>query len=175
MRPAWLLSLGVLAAVACTRVPAGQTPAARGASAELRDAQGQLAGSAELAARGADSTMVTIRVNAASGARGVHLHAVGRCEAPTFASADGHLNPFAHQHGRRNPRGAHAGDLPNLPPGGTLTFTMAVPFDSIIDADGSAIVVHANADDEMTDPSGNSGPRLLCGAVAPASGRRTAP
>jgi Cu-Zn family superoxide dismutase len=141
----------------------------------LRDAQGLVAGRAELAASGGDSTVVTVRAGASTGPRGVHLHAVGRCDAPSFASAGAHLNPFAHLHGRQNPRGAHAGDLPNLPSGGTLTFTLAVPFDSILDVDGSAVVVHANADDEMTDPSGNSGPRMLCGAFQPASGRRTAP
>jgi len=168
-------ALAVLIAAACTVSPAGQAPPARGATAELRDAQGQVAGTAEFMARGPDSTTVRLRVAAARGTRGVHLHAVGRCEAPAFSSAGPHLNPFGRQHGRRNPRGAHAGDLPNLPAGGGLEFTLAVPFDSIMDRDGTAVIVHANADDEMTDPSGNSGARVLCGAVAPATGRRAAP
>jgi len=168
-------AVAALIAAACTVTPAGQTPPSRGATAELRDAQGQVAGTAEFMARGPDSTMVRVRVAAGRGPRGVHLHAVGRCEAPAFTTAGPHLDPFGRQHGRRNPRGAHAGDLPNLPAGGVLEITLAVPFDTILDADGSAIIVHANADDEMTDPSGNSGARILCGAVAPATGRRRAP
>ena len=172
---AWWCAVALLA-VACSPRPAGQVPPSPSAAAELRDVLGQAAGTAELTARGSDSTAVVVRVGASVSARGVHLHGVGQCDAPnSFAGAGGHLNPFAHQHGRRNPRGYHAGDLPNLPGGGVLQFTLAVPFDSVLDADGSAIVVHAIADDEMTDPSGNSGPRMLCGVFDRASGRRAAP
>ena len=146
-RACWVLAL---VAAACAPAPAGQTPPARAASAELRDRLGQLAGRVDLLGRGADSTVVSVRMDAmrmaASEPRGVHLHQVGRCDVPDFASAGGHLNPYARQHGRHNPRGAHAGDLPNVPTGGVLEYTLAVPFDSIMDADGAAVIVHGGTD-----------------------------
>ncbi len=109
------------------------------------------------------------------GPHGLHLHMVGRCLAPDFASAGGHWNPTGHAHGRDNPKGAHAGDLPNLivgPKGrGTLRFVIAGARLSgpggLLDDDGGALVIHAGADDYRTDPSGNSGGRIACGVVQP--------
>ncbi len=112
---------------------------------------------------------VAIRVDGGTpGAHGVHLHAVGRCEGPGFASAGGHLNPAGKQHGSMNPMGPHMGDLPNLvldqQGRGFLTFEIpGATLDDIFDADGTAIVVHADRDDLKTDPSGNSGVRVGCG------------
>jgi superoxide dismutase, Cu-Zn family len=109
-----------------------------------------------------------------AGTHGTHLHAVGRCDAPQFTTAGGHLNPMNRQHGLRNPAGPHLGDLPNLTVGangqgrmetivrGSLTPGRAPLFD----ADGTALVVHAGADDMMTDPAGNSGARIACGVLA---------
>jgi superoxide dismutase, Cu-Zn family len=103
-----------------------------------------------------------------AGPHGTHVHAVGKCAGPDFASAGPHWNPTAHQHGKENPAGPHAGDMPNLDidagerdrtiftlPGGT--------YQQLLDEDGAAIVIHANADDYKTDPSGNSGGRIACG------------
>jgi Cu-Zn family superoxide dismutase len=105
------------------------------------------------------------------GTHGIHVHTTGRCEAPAFASAGPHWNPTARQHGRKNPEGAHHGDLPNISIGadgrGTLQFTLAdAEFAQLFDADGAALVVHAAADDERTDPSGNSGGRIACGVIS---------
>lgn len=107
------------------------------------------------------------------GTHGAHLHTVGLCTPPDFASAGGHWNPAGTKHGTMNPAGPHAGDLPNLivgPDGrGTLGVTLAgATLDGLLDADGAAMVVHAAADDLMTDPSGNSGGRVACGVFAPA-------
>lgn len=101
----------------------------------------------------------------------MHLHAVGKCEAPAFASAGGHLNPGSRQHGVDNPHGAHLGDLPNLladtSDAGSLTATLhkTIPdlLAQLFDADDTAVVIHASADDYRTDPSGNSGSRIACG------------
>jgi Cu-Zn family superoxide dismutase len=109
----------------------------------------------------------------------MHIHAVGTCEpggATPFASAGGHFNPTSKQHGRLNPSGWHVGDLPNLTVdslgNGSLTATAeSLTIDSgtaaLLDADGSAIIIHATQDDERTDngPSGpgNSGARIACG------------
>jgi Cu-Zn family superoxide dismutase len=95
---------------------------------------------------------------------------VGQCEAPSFESAGAHLNPAARQHGLENPAGAHAGDLPNLTVSaageGRVDLTTArTMMTELLDADGTAIVVHAAADDQRTDPSGNSGARIACGVV----------
>lgn len=103
-----------------------------------------------------------------AGPHGAHVHTVGRCDAPDFASAGGHWNPTAKKHGAMNPAGPHEGDLPNLPVGsdGRGTLGLIVPgatMASLLDADGAAFVIHAQADDLMTDPSGNSGARVACG------------
>lgn len=104
------------------------------------------------------------------GMHGAHLHTVGKCEAPDFASAGPHWNPTGMKHGSMNPSGPHAGDMPNLMIGADGRGTLAVnlpgaSFDGLLDADGAAMVIHAAADDLMTDPSGNSGARLACGVL----------
>lgn len=108
------------------------------------------------------------------GAHGVHVHAVGRCERPDFLSAGPHLDDGDHQHGRENPAGPHLGDLGDLrvDEDGTARRTLRmVPADGhirmgvIFGGDGSAIVIHADPDDQRTDPSGNSGARIACGII----------
>jgi Cu-Zn family superoxide dismutase len=115
------------------------------------------------------------------GMHGLHFHAVGRCDGPDFASAGGHFNPHGAQHGHGNPQGAHAGDLPNLiidnrtrNRDGSYTFlastddiTLSPGPVSVLDADGTALVIHANPDDGMTDPAGNSGGRIACATIMP--------
>ena len=119
---------------------------------------------------------VTVRARGLPpGPHGLHLHMVGRCLAPDFASAGGHWNPTGHAHGRDNPRGAHAGDLPNLSIGadgrGKLRFVVPgarlTGSGGLLDEDGGALVIHAGPDDYRTDPSGNSGGRIACGVVLP--------
>lgn len=102
------------------------------------------------------------------GPHGTHIHAVGKCTAPDFASAGPHWNPTTHQHGKENPAGPHAGDMPNLEvaAGGRDRTIFTLPggtYQQLLDEDGAAIVIHAQADDYKTDPSGNSGGRIACG------------
>ena len=106
------------------------------------------------------------------GIKGIHVHAVGRCDAPRFESAGPHWNPAQRAHGFNNPAGPHAGDLPNVTvaPTGVLQETIALSGASmaaLADADGAALVIHAAADDYRTDPSGNSGDRIACAVIAP--------
>lgn len=121
----------------------------------------------------AGGVRVTLQVaGLAPGLHGAHLHAVGRCEAPTFATAGPHWNPTGRQHGAMNPQGPHLGDLPNVIVGtdGRGTLGAVIPgatVASLLDADGAAMIVHAGADDLLTDPSGNSGARVACGVFAP--------
>jgi Cu-Zn family superoxide dismutase len=116
---------------------------------------------------------VTFRIAAAGvphGIHGVHVHAVGRCDGPKFESAGPHWNPAAKKHGFNNPAGPHAGDLPNVtvPANGVLQEAVSLPgasFAALLDADGAALVIHAKADDLVTDPSGNSGDRIACAVI----------
>lgn len=144
------------------------------AIADLVDAQGQTRGKATLK-QGKDGIHVEVQgVGLPAGVHAVHLHTVGTCTAPDFASAGGHWNPGHKQHGHDNPAGAHQGDLPNMTiasdgtgsikavvKGATLTGAT----DPLLDADGAAVVIHAAADDYKTDPAGNAGGRLACGVV----------
>ena len=105
------------------------------------------------------------------GTHGAHVHTVGQCAPPDFASAGGHWNPTGMKHGAMNPAGPHQGDLPNLIIGtdgrGAIGITLpGATMAGLLDSDGSALVVHANQDDLMTDPSGNSGARIACGVFA---------
>ena len=104
-----------------------------------------------------------------AGTHGAHAHTTGRCDAPGFETAGGHWNPTEMKHGTMNPQGPHQGDVPNLiiDSGGRGTVAVTIPgatMAGLLDADGSAFVIHAQADDLKTDPSGNSGGRIACGA-----------
>jgi superoxide dismutase, Cu-Zn family len=167
------ISLAFLAAVQAANAPSA--PPARPPVIEIRRADGSLAARAIVWQSRAG---MEVRVQAAglpAGHYGVHLHAVGRCEGPAFASAGPHWNPTGRQHGSLNPAGHHLGDLPNLDVDaqgdGRLEFAIAGASTSgpggIFDADGTALVIHAAADDYRTDPSGNSGARLACGVLRP--------
>lgn len=124
--------------------------------------------------RGRATLLVSV-AGLAPGTHGIHLHAVGKCEGPDFTSAGGHLNPAGKQHGLHNPAGSHLGDLPNLTVGedGTATLSHGLGMSGqalladLFDADGTALVIHAGPDDQVTDPSGNSGGRISCGVFAP--------
>jgi Cu-Zn family superoxide dismutase len=104
---------------------------------------------------------------------GIHVHAVGRCDPPGFTSAGDHWNPTARKHGLNSPEGSHAGDLPNLSVaangvGSEAMVLSGASLAGLADADGSALVIHATADDHVTDPSGNSGARIACAIISPA-------
>ena len=108
------------------------------------------------------------------GGHGIHLHAVGAC-TPNFKAATGHINPHKAMHGLRNPEGPDNGDLPNLfaATDGTAKaefFTTLVSVSggempALLDADGSAVIIHENPDDHMTQPIGGSGGRIGCGVI----------
>lgn len=162
---ALLLPLGLLA---CQTTQAPEPIAvAKVSLAKLAFADGRDAGVATLSQQ---SDGLWLKVSASGltpGTYGIHLHSVGRCEAPDFASAGPHWNPEMKQHGFDNPMGAHAGDFRNLIVGtdGRGGFEAKLPgmIDGAIDVDGLALVIHEKPDDYKTDPSGNSGKREICG------------
>jgi superoxide dismutase, Cu-Zn family len=134
------------------------------------DSHGQPAGTASLHQADEGIRIIADLPGVPGGNHGFHFHSVGQCAGPAFESAGPHFNPTQRQHGRMNPNGPHAGDLPNVDPG-TKTINIVVAGvqmtgpNGLRDADGAALVLHANADDERTDPSGNSGARIRCGVV----------
>ncbi len=147
------------------------------ATAIMYDVSGSPIGTAELWQD--QSGLVNVEVASLAlpaGTHGIHFHEVAKCEggATAFSTAGGHYNPLGKQHGLSNPLGAHAGDAPNIviPASGVgrVAFTsnrvtLTPGTISLFDADGSSIVVHANADDQVSQPSGNSGARIACGVV----------
>lgn len=153
---------------ACVTTPAPKSAA----SAALMDGQGSMRGSVTIT-EGADITVQVRAMGLAPGLHAVHIHAVGRCDAPDFATAGPHWNPMGKSHGAENPNGPHLGDLPNMTIGsdgaGELTFSVPARLDTgdhpLLDSDGAALVIHAGPDDMKTDPSGNSGGRIACGVI----------
>ena len=151
-----------------------QAAGAQHATAILRDANGQEIGFAKFVEDATGIVHVNVHVKGlAPGLHGIHIHAVGSC-TPTFAAAGAHHNPLGAQHGLDNPAGPHAGDLPNLTVntagvGHLNTTTDRVTLTSgptsVFDADGSALVIHASVDDQVTDPTGSSGGRIACGVI----------
>jgi Cu-Zn family superoxide dismutase len=114
------------------------------------------------------------------GTLGMHVHTVGRCDAPSFESAGGHWNPTDKQHGLDDPQGPHLGDLKNITVRSDSTANILVTTqggslrgtNTLLDSDGAALVVHTAADDQRSDPAGNSGGRLACGVIRGAGERR---
>lgn len=170
----------LLAAVACTLlggcVVTQQDTMAQGAPtarAQLADTSGRTMGEANLR-EGTNGVHVQVRLeNAPIGLRAIHVHETGRCR-PTFEAAGAHWNPNGRQHGFLSAEGPHLGDLPNIHVaengrGQAEFFLQGARLSGdgrgLLDGDGSALVVHERADDHRTNPSGNSGDRVLCGVI----------
>jgi Cu-Zn family superoxide dismutase len=168
--PRSLLPLILTLAACGGSTPPAQAPFPEGVT--LRDAGGSEVGVVALRSVG-DRLEVQVRVNGfPPGIHAMHLHEIGRCQAPTFRSAGPHFNPGGtKRHGRRNPLGHHQGDLGNLSVGpdgnGERIASIGLPRATggaamVIGGLGRSLVVHANADDELSQPDGKSGPRIAC-------------
>ena len=146
------------------------------ANSAIRDSKDQVIGLATFRETRL-GVVVDVRVTGLpAGKHGIHIHAVGKCDAPDFMSAGAHFNPNGAQHGLLNPKGPHAGDLPNLvvDQNGKGSISYVDPLVSLETGAanslllGTSIIIHADPDDEMTDPAGNSGSRIACGVIAKA-------
>jgi len=163
------LSLVALAACAPALPP---PPATATLETVLRDAEGREVGRARWREDVAGVLLELDVQGLPPGAHGIHLHAVGVCQGPDFASAGPHWNPLGRQHGFENPRGYHLGDLWNLEvgPDGRGRYSARLPGRTLApgrphSVRGRALVLHAQPDDYRTDPAGNSGARIACGVV----------
>ena len=168
----WAVALSLaVGAISCS------AQAAPTASAHLISDAGADAGSASVT-QGPNGVVIQIMAKGlAPGWHAVHFHEAGSCAAPDFKSAGGHVHgAAAHPHGLLNPEGNEAGDLPNIFIGmdgaGAAQFystTVSIAGDpgrpALLDTDGSAIVIHANADDFLTQPIGGAGARVACGVL----------
>jgi len=147
---------------------------ARTAKAELHSAAGDTVANATFTQIEGGVKISLVATHLPPGTHALHIHAVGKCEAPGFTSAGPHFNPYNKKHGVKNPEGHHAGDLNNFEVGAdgnatidmlTKDVTLGEGVNSLFHAGGTSLVIHAAPDDDMTDPAGNAGARIACGVI----------
>jgi Cu-Zn family superoxide dismutase len=169
-----LLVLFVLAVLGCGGGGEKATSAPQ-AEAILIDSQGQEVGKATLEQTDKGVKINLTVKNMPPGEHAFHIHEKAMCDAPDFKSAGGHFNPFNKEHGLDNPKGPHAGDLPNITVGqdGSGTYEIMATLvtlkpgekNSLFHPGGTSLMIHQKPDDNVSDPAGDAGPRIACGPI----------
>ena len=169
-----VLVVGAVVIGACTHAPLNRIAVAY---STFESAAGEPRGTAILWQDPGNIVHVELHLSGLPpGTHGIHFHAVAKCEGGTtaFSTAGGHYNPIGREHGLKNPAGPHAGDAENIVVESDGSYSKSFTTDrvsltdgstTLFDADGSAIVIHAGADDQTSQPAGNSGARIACGTL----------
>ncbi len=160
--------IGVLSTALLTAC-ATQPPAQPGAAASLQARSGSaVTGNALLTQTGSKLRIEVTASNVSPGEHGFHVHEVGDCSGPDGSTAKGHYNPTGKRHGHSHGKGErHAGDLPNLvaDAGGNVKYVAEVEGVTLEEVLGRSLIVHADPDDYVSQPAGNSGKRIACGVI----------
>ncbi len=170
-RKALLVTLSLFLSVAAATAGFAENLTAH---ADLINTEGKKVGEARLKETPTGVIIKADMKNLPEGWHAFHLHTTGKCDLPDFTSAGGHYNPNGHDHGYLVKTGPHAGDLPNIYVGkngrASFTFrakevTLGQGNNTLFDQDGTALMVHAKADDYKSQPAGDAGGRIVCGVV----------
>jgi len=168
MRHALGLTAIVLAVAGCaTSAPTGPSVVA-----DLAPTKGNTAKGTVTFTQQGSKVLVTAKVTGLPpGNHGFHVHEKGDCSADDGMSAGGHFNPFGKGHGAPAAADRHAGDMPMLQADAAGNASLSVELDAMAvggtagDVLGKAVIVHKDADDYTTQPTGNSGARIACGVI----------